>query len=864
MRVKARFLYSNTRVTNNSATLCDTHNKRNEVAPVMKVAEISATAESLGSLRHFCCLNLFRARTSLLSTICVAYGDGGSMKQSCHPRLPRRARHQIAQSLRCICGFTSAARVAVAVMVTVLLALYRVHDEPVTNWTTAGVAKCRTPLMIIAHGSEKDSGYADLCTYLKRHVDIPAAMIYTGSGRPDRVQTFNLAPDSKLAAAIFKRRRRQLIRMHSDLLNSVHLLAVVHERPCRIFEWDTRLRMTRHRDAITSIITLALDQNQQRTSLRVGVRLRGASHLEDASHTPPVLNAYTLFSPNRYYAPRGLPSTLVAADRRGEGPNIGELVRVQVEHDAIAVVQSAIDGMPDVDEECRTHELEQVQHQAILKSVIVPAPSFHPYNNWATLHEYDGIWAMFLPASIRPGARDVFRGYVTQAILPLIGRYFALVAPLVVGNSDQDTTQSRHDAHMRIIPIERWDKLTSYLSQWQRQMQSLCSSHHDVCRDAGTLLIRLYTDLANEAFVSKSDKVAATKWVLSLEKAGYAVPKSWLGRPPSATATISPKRPVTHNVHAAVHVNWGKSWRGLIPLWHATHAAQYKQVTYHVQRRPNIADPSLVPSIYPHMTFTLDDPPGVTSGYLAYQSATQAWSVHDRSTEAMLWMHEDALIKDDFLRTWLLNRTSCVATGAISHLPTNTAEWRQFWWKPWPQQTRVQVASKHFLELVSSRKGLQQCVSIDFDTDGLPFGHADIVALRTRCKMKQRRRMFDLLQAAADAGLFMEIGWPASIRCAFSPEDIHEYRLYTRFDRHRNDPQAAWREFSKNMHDAFHPVKFAPNVMTRLAMRDSTWQILEQTQGVYDGHRGRKSTSRSNRNPPLGCTWCNRRQQHRI
>lgn len=78
------------------------------------------------------------------------------------------------------------------------------------------------------------------------------------------------------------------------------------------------------------------------------------------------------------------------------------------------------------------------------------------------------------------------------------------------------------------------------------------------------------------------------------------------------------------------------------------HGAEFRQVTYHIHRRPDASDPSPMASIYRHNSFLTDERPGFTSGYVAHEIAIQAWAVHDASTGALLWMHEYAFDRGEF------------------------------------------------------------------------------------------------------------------------------------------------------------------------------------------------------------------------
>lgn len=689
--------------------------------------------------------------------------------------------------------------------------------------STALISQCHVPLCIVAHGLSTSDGFLALGRYLSVHSQTPAIFYSTQS---QHVQVFNMdMHDQHLHEFTMDTFRQQRHQTLSAAINAMTAGVLRSLRPCSILELDTSLTMMNQTQGIVSQIDALLQSAAPAPgdilAIRLGARPRSFTNgYSDAKehHAPPVLNAYPLFSPSRYYAPRGIPDEIIRADRQGKGSNSPELIRLSVpKQDDIGVVQSVIDGLPDVALSV-VDDVGPITHDAIVNGLVVPSGTFHPYNQRATFHRYGATWAMFLPVCVDPIASDVLRSYIAQAIFPLLGLHVALVAPLFSANA---STRLSAPAN-----TPSWLAIVSYLVTWNQDMEALClanTSHKD-CRDAGTLLVKAYTDLEQAGHASADDVSAAKAWVDALEQAGYEMPQPTHDVQANSVKILSPPRPSTHNIHAAVHVNWGKSWKGVVPLWHAMHAAEFRQVTYHVQRRADAADPSPIPSIYPEISFALDDPPEVTSGYLAYESAIQSWAVHDQTTDAMLWMHEDAFVRSEFLSDWLTKSSTCVAMGEHSQLPVNVSQWENFWWKPWPQDHRTQLAAKHFMELGLSRISRPRCFGHDLGT-GLPFGHADIVAMRTVCANStiQQTRLFDLLQAASDAGLFMEIGWPASIRCAFPADKIHEYKLYTRFDRRRNSAELAWDEFTKEGHDSYHPVKFSPNILTRLRMRDHSW-----------------------------------------
>lgn len=699
------------------------------------------------------------------------------------------------------------------------------------NWRAVNDTKpqpenviCVVSLCIVANGDETSNGYASLISYLRDHPNAAALILSSepGLAGAPSVTLHNL--HATVASRFIDDISGRLARAQSAIsaANLLHNFAIRHVRACSIFELDLDVNVDKHgylHDYVSN----------EKADFSIGVRPRGhlSPNPDTHSHDPlytPVLNAYPLLSPARYYAPRGLPEQFISQDERGAGPTAPELIQVAVpEPSKIAIVQLSIDGVPDA-EPSFLRKAQPIHHKPILKSIVLPAGIFHPLNRLATLHKHDSLWAMFLPMSVDAQDSDIMRGYITQAIFAFIGRHSALVAQNItrkrVVSMTAKSSNAGENTHVKTSML--MDDLLALLSSWSRRMQKRCFSEPavPVCNDAGTLLTDVYSELRDAHFVSSDDFLAAKKWIHDLRKSGYVMP---LVQKTSANIDISPLRPKTHNVHAAVHLNWGKTWQGVVPLWNAMHGAEFRQVTYHIHRRPDASNPSPMASIYPHNSFLMDERPGVTSGYVAHESAIQAWGVHDTSTDALLWTHEDAFVRGDFLNRWLYNTTYCVAAGAAGTLPIKQSEWSTFRW-PWTRNPRAQLAAKHFIELIKQRLCEPYCFGRDITKAGLRFGYADIVGIRTTCSSKrQQTRAFQLVQAASDAGLFHEIGWPSTLRCAFSEDLIHEYRLYTRFDRFRNDNKTTWLNFIQNKHDAYHPIKFSPSVLTRLRMRDTAW-----------------------------------------
>jgi hypothetical protein len=85
--------------------------------------------------------------------------------------------------------------------------------------------------------------------------------------------------------------------------------------------------------------------------------------------------------------------------------------------------------------------------------------------------------------------------------------------------------------------------------------------------------------------------------------------------------------------------------------------------------------------------------------------------------------------------------------------------------------------------------------------------------------------LFDLLQLASDAGLWLEIALPTCMICAFNERDIMHHRLYTNWDyaRYRNNASFTWSQYMTRKHNVYHPIKLTGALMARLQKRDDGW-----------------------------------------
>jgi hypothetical protein len=231
----------------------------------------------------------------------------------------------------------------------------------------------------------------------------------------------------------------------------------------------------------------------------------------------------------------------------------------------------------------------------------------------------------------------------------------------------------------------------------------------------------------------------------------------------------------------------------------------------------------------------LDDRPfDKTSGHLSYQCAIQAWGVNNPTTDALVYLQEDAYVNRIFFERWL-NSSTCVSlTSWEGKLPRNLDAWKNETW-PWATYPAEQLAMKHFVDLVTLRKDVIKCVGHDFTADDFVFSLSEVVAMRTTCRKTKPELQLATLQAAEDSNLWLELAWPMSVKCAYTEKDIFRYKLYTRWDAQGNNLSATWDQYMLHAHDVYHPVKISNGLMFRLIMRDDGWsqvgEVKRRTMG---------------------------------
>lgn len=144
---------------------------------------------------------------------------------------------------------------------------------------------------------------------------------------------------------------------------------------------------------------------------------------------------------------------------------------------------------------------------------------------------------------------DVIRGFIAQSILAFLGRYVALIQPLV---ECKRVHVSAMGADEMIAPI------LSRVTAWRDTYQALCVGlvveTRDIyeCTHAGMLLLALYNDLVIDAqLLPHSNLQAVTDWVSRLRSSDYQFPM----RAKHVSIVLSPTRPSQINMHAAVQLN---------------------------------------------------------------------------------------------------------------------------------------------------------------------------------------------------------------------------------------------------------------------------------------------------------------------
>lgn len=253
---------------------------------------------------------------------------------------------------------------------------------------------------------------------------------------------------------------------------------------------------------------------------------RGAPSLDDAAtlqenilavrprdHLWPTYNPYPqLGAPALLSWPRGLPLD----DIRKDHCSNAKVEPVTANSKSIGVLQSLSDYRPDVDDVFGSlvstpfyfHQTQET------RPLVVPKGVLSPYNSQSTLHFQPAFWALYLPVTVDPQIRDIWRSYIAQRLFWDAGLTVGFLRrPIVIHRSDGDAFKGLGNYTTTMVASSRTQHLVEYLMNWK-------SAHKLLSQRAE----QLWSDLHQEGYVGYQDVAMVKKWLQQLAKINYTFP----------------------------------------------------------------------------------------------------------------------------------------------------------------------------------------------------------------------------------------------------------------------------------------------------------------------------------------------------
>ena len=179
------------------------------------------------------------------------------------------------------------------------------------------------------------------------------------------------------------------------------------------------------------------------------------------------------------------------------------------------VQQGVVNGDPDLDATfrlTRKNSFRRIDISFDLKapSVVLPVDTYSPYNCQDTLATYNGFWSLLLPLSKNLRTLDIYRGYLAEKLMSLVGQKLEFIAT--------DTYQKRN-VHSYIkdatdeIEFLRIGKFVEALHKWTCNKSTFFACVQEA------------NELAKETgFYTQLDVDSAKAWLADLIRIGYRPP----------------------------------------------------------------------------------------------------------------------------------------------------------------------------------------------------------------------------------------------------------------------------------------------------------------------------------------------------
>lgn len=192
----------------------------------------------------------------------------------------------------------------------------------------------------------------------------------------------------------------------------------------------------------------------------------------------------------------------------------------------IGVLQSMVDGDPDVDALYRltrrelrfnfsdSGSLKTALHSTAAAPVVaLRRGTLMPFNAQATIHARDALWLTLLPHSVHGRVADIWRSYISQALMWQVGLRAAFALPWV--HQERTAHEYLADAEAEQPLYYQATALVRILREWKPRTTS-----------APAQMEELYVELYERGFIGSNDISLAQTWLRDLTRVGYRFPRT--------------------------------------------------------------------------------------------------------------------------------------------------------------------------------------------------------------------------------------------------------------------------------------------------------------------------------------------------
>ena len=212
------------------------------------------------------------------------------------------------------------------------------------------------------------------------------------------------------------------------------------------------------------------------------------------------------------------------------------------------IQQGAVIGDPDVDAIFRLSRkssqkdlyLQFDKHAPVVR---LPPGTFSPYNSQNTMFMYEAFWSLSLPAEKTMRTCDIYRSYIAQRLLWLIGETIAFYPPTAISyrnaHSYVDDFKDEQEMYLNM------DRMVQFLHDWECSKSTFRECIH-----------KMYRDLIGSKFLTETEKDFQSAWINDLVSLGYIFPDirpitslTFCRRPDSPSVTYFPEEKNTSSFY---------------------------------------------------------------------------------------------------------------------------------------------------------------------------------------------------------------------------------------------------------------------------------------------------------------------------